>query len=356
MKRFFALAVLLLCASVLLFACSGGASTKGNATGETQANEGGQTGSEGASGSEPKEQIVLKTISFLPEDHPFVKDIIPMWKQKVEEGTNGQVTVNWIGGPESIFAKEQFDAVRNGIVDVGFIASAYYIHLMPEADSLLLSPYTATEEREKGYFDFLSERFKANNVVYLGRWLNQAPFYFWSNKPIETLEDLKGKKFRANPVYRGIMPALGITPVDIDTPEVYTALERGMVDGFGFPLLGPRESGWTEVTKYIINAPFLEQNCTILMNTNKFESLGPDLQQKLMDITVEFEKEMIEYFIDAYEKEFAALKEAGVQEIKLNEEDTKKFYDLIKEVKWQELKEAVDEQTYNELKQLLYVE
>lgn len=354
MKRIFALAVLLLCASVLLFACSGGTSAGGNSA-EGQTNESGQTGSESAGGSGAQEAVVLKTISFLPPDHPFVKDIIPMWKQKVEEGTNGQVTVDWIGGPESIFAKEQFDAVRNGIVDVGFIASAYYIHLMPEADSLLLSPYTPTEEREKGYFDFLSDRFKSQNIVYLGRWLSQSPFYFWTNKPIESLADLNGKKFRANPVYRGIMPALGITPVDIDTPEVYTALERGMVDGFGFPLLGPRESGWTEVTKYIINAPFLEQNCTILMNSNKFQSLGPELQQKLMDITVEFEKEMVEYFIDAHEKEFAALKEAGVQEIVLNEEDSKKFYDLIKEVKWKELKEAVDEQTYNELEKLLYV-
>jgi TRAP-type C4-dicarboxylate transport system substrate-binding protein len=298
---------------------------------------------------------VFKVVSFLPVDHTLTKDIVPMWMEKVEKETGGAIKIEWAGGPESIPSKDQFDAVRNGIADIGFNVSSYYGHLMPESLSMHLSPYTPAEERQNGYFDYLTKRFDHNDIVYLGRWLSPSPFHFWSNKEIKSLEDLKGAKFRSNPTYHDIMIELGITPIDINPTDVYTSLERGMVDGFGFPLLGPHENGWTEVTKYFIDAPFLNQNATILMNPEAFESLSSDHQQKLLELTAQFETEMIEYFNKLNEKERETIKNAGVQIISLNSEESKKFEGLVKKVKWESLQKSTPDQ-FDELKKLLYKE
>jgi len=320
----------------------------------TACSSGGGAKQEGSGAQKPAEQVTtLKLVSFLPMNHPFTKDMVPMWSDMVKEATGGAVKIEWIGGPESIPTKDQFDAVRNGIADVGFNVSSYYGNLMPESLSLHLSPFTPAEERTNGYYDYMADRFKKNGIIYLGRWLGPAySFYFWSNKEITKLDALKGLKFRSNPTYNDVMVALGINPVEIVPADVFTSLERKMVDGFGFPLLGPRSDGWTEVTKYIINEPFLNQNGTILINPTSLSKLSQENQQKLFKVTAEFEKKMGDYFNKAYESEWKEVQKAGVKEIKLDPAESKKFKDLVQKVKWESMAKSAPAQV-EQLKKLL---
>jgi TRAP-type C4-dicarboxylate transport system substrate-binding protein len=351
MKKTFVLAVLLFCV-MLLAACGG----KQGEVNSTQGQAGASQGEGGAAQEAEQKNVEAKTfriVSFLPANHLFTRDVIPMWMEKVEQETGGEVKLEWAGGPESIPSGDQFDAVRNGVIDINFSTSSFYGHLMPETLSLHLSPYSPAEEREKGYFDYLSGRFAEQGLVYLGRWLSPSnQFHFWSNKEIKTLEDFKGMTFRSNPTYHDILQALGVTPIEIPPSDVYTALERGMVDGFGFPLLGPREDGWTEVTKYFIDEPFLNQNGTILMNAKAFQSISPENQQKLLELTAEFEAEMIQHFDKINEQERQAITDAGVSIIKLAPEDSKQFQELVTRVKWESMEKSAPDQV-EELKRLL---
>lgn len=90
-------------------------------------------GDESTAGDGTIESTKLTIVSFLPENHQFVRDIIPMWIEKIEKGTDGALQLEWTAGPESIPTNEQFDAVSNGIVDIGFNTSSFYGHLMPES-------------------------------------------------------------------------------------------------------------------------------------------------------------------------------------------------------------------------------
>lgn len=333
MKRNFYLGLLLLTSILLVVGCS--SNTETNTTSETNNN---------STVEKTQNTVKLSVVSFLATDHAFTKDMVPLWMNMIEEATDGVVTFEWIGGPESVPITDQFDSVRNGIVDVGFNVSSYYGHLMPESHSLHLSPYTPAEERENGYFDYLNERFNEEGFVYAGRWLSPSPFYFWSNQKVESLEELKGLKFRSNPTYHGILLALNIIPLEISPPDVYTSLERNMVDGFGFPLLGPHSSGWTEVTKYIIDEPFLNQNATILFNKDTFQSLSPEIQEIVIETTAQFEHEMIAHFNDMNDKEWKAIEEAGIERLTLSTEDSQKFQDTVEEVYWEMLEQTVPDQ------------
>ena len=133
-------------------------------------------------------------------------------------------------------------------------------------------------------------------MMYLGTWLYD-PFYLRINKPIKSIDDLKGVKMRTAALYDRFMKKLGIIPVTVKFGETYTALERGLVDGFGFATLGPRDWGWLKHCKYIIDIPFYtRQNALILMNLDVWNSLDQKTRDKINQITIEFEPEMVAYF------------------------------------------------------------
>jgi TRAP-type C4-dicarboxylate transport system substrate-binding protein len=312
-------------------------------------------GSSGESGGGEGGAQTLRLISFVPTNDVITRDIVPMWIDKVEGGTNGEVEIEWIGGPESIPQADQFGAVRDGLVDVNMNVAAYYTNEVPGILSVHLSPHTPSEERENGYFDYLAQRHEEAGVVYLGRWLSGIPFYFWSNEKVDTLEDFDGKTIRSNPSYHPVLLALGVNPVDVTQADVYTSLERDVVQGFGWPILGPQEYGWTEVTDYIINEPLMAQSGTITMNSEALQSLSPENQEKIRDLTAEFETEMRAHFMEKAQRESEALREAGVEAVELSPEDSERFQELWKDAHWQNLEESAPEEV-DELRSLLQEE
>lgn len=313
-------------------------------------------GQDGGSQGGGEEGQTLKLVSFLPSNHQFTRDVIPMWIDMVEKETDGAVKVEWVG-PEAIPVEDQFDSVSSGVADIGFNVSSFYTNQVPEGNTMYLSPYKPSEERETEYFDYLSKKHEEAGVKYLGRWLGNAPFYFWTNERINTLDGFEGVTFRSNPTYRSILEELGAKQIDIVPGDVYTSLERGVVQGFGWPILGARENGWTEVTKFLIDEPFLNlnQNAAILMNPDTFNSLSPEVQDSIEKATAEFEPKMMEHFKKETAKERKALEEAGIEPIKLKPDDSKQFQNLWINIYWQTTADELPGQV-DQLKEMLQYE
>src|SRR5260370_23639786 len=89
-------------------------------------------------------------------------------------------------------------------------------------------------------------------MQYLGRVIDYTPFHLYLTKKIDK-PDLTGLKIRITPVYRDFFQALGATVVQTAPGEVYTALERGVVDGYGWPITGILDLGWNEKTKHRVH-------------------------------------------------------------------------------------------------------
>jgi TRAP-type C4-dicarboxylate transport system substrate-binding protein len=133
---------------------------------------------------------------------------------------------------------------------------------------------------------------------------------------------------------------------------VYTSLERGVVQGFSWPVIGPQEYGWTEVTQYLIDEPFMAQTGTITMNSDTFQSLSPENQEIMRELTAEFETEMKDYFIELEQQEREALADAGVETVTFSSEESEQFQELWKDAHWQNLEELAPDQV-DELRNLL---
>jgi TRAP-type C4-dicarboxylate transport system substrate-binding protein len=289
------------------------------------------------------QQMELKGVSFLPKNHRLCA-MIPVWIDRINSEVK-EIKINWVGGPEVMAPFEQPEAVRKGMFQVGFLPAAYYMGMLPEADAISLSKYDFKKEREKGgVWDYFVERHKKINMMLLGTWLYD-PFYLYVKKPVKGLEDLRGLKMRTAAKYDKMMLALGMVPVTVAFGETYTALQRGVVDGFGWPTIGPREWGWLEFSKYVIDIPFYaRQNTFMVMNLDSWNKLPKSAQDKIVAITIKYEPEMQAYFEKEIEKEKQEMKKMGVQRIKFTPDETKKYIDTANYVFLEDLEKKVPEE------------
>src|SRR5207248_7162715 len=136
------------------------------------------------------------------------------------------------------------------------------------------------------------------------------------NKPITTA-DLTGLKLRITPVYRDFFQALGATVVQTAPGEVYTALERGVVDGYGWPITGIFDLGWHERTKYRVDPGFYSAEVSILVNKTRWEGLSDQQREVLRKAGARVEDEADSYFGAENNKDIERQAAAGIQVIKL---------------------------------------
>ena len=283
----------------------------------------------------------LKAVSFLPKNHPLCK-MIHVWVDRVNEQCGDAININWIGGGEVIPGLDQAEALKNNTVQVIFNPTAYYAPLLPEGNAFTLSKCRLEDERSPGgFYDFMVERHKKVGMMFIGTWLYD-PFYLRINKPITSIKELKGVKMRTSALYDRFMKKVGIVPVSVPFGETFTALERGLVDGFGWSMLGPADFGWTDHCKYIIDIPFYtRQNTLILMNLDVWNGLDSSVQTKIKDITVKFEPEMVAYFKEQIKMEWEKYDKIGIKRIAFSPAETEEYLNSAYGAEWADLEKKV---------------
>jgi TRAP-type transport system periplasmic protein len=232
---------------------------------------------------------------------------------------------------------QQVEALRTGVIDVIFVPSGDYQDQIPASQAFVLSKLTPSEERKSGFYDFMvDEHAKKINARYIGR-VQVSPFYLWTKKEPKSLADLRGLKMRSGVLYDKFMRELGMVAVTINAPEVYTALNAGVVDGFGWPVTGPLKRGWLESVKYVIDLPFFwPSNVVALMNLDKWKGLPEATRTQLITLSADFEPRMVKHFDDENDREW---KEIGskVTKVKFFPQENEKYLQTAYEVEWRAL-------------------
>src|SRR4030095_13377644 len=194
------------------------------------------------------QETTLRLVSAFAENGIYVQRLQP-WIQKFNAEGKGVLQINFIGGPRAIPTFEVGNAVKTGVVDMALSTGAFYTNVMPEADFLKLTQVSVAEQRKNGAFDAINQVWnEKGNMQYLARMVENQPFHIYLTKKIDK-PDLNGLKIRITPVYRDFFQALGAQVITTPPGEVYTALERGVVDGYGWPIGGIFDLNWQEENK-----------------------------------------------------------------------------------------------------------
>lgn len=283
--------------------------------------------------------VELKVWSAWPEkadpSKPGLKLLVDMLNEK---GKAVNIKARYVGGPEVFNPFEGAASLQKGVVDVEYTAGAYTTGVVPESDAIKLMKTKPWADRKSGAFALMNKWFEEKGLEFLARASTGQGFQGYLTKKV-TKPNLKGLTMRVVPIYIPLIKALGATGVNTAGGEVYTALERGTVDGFWWGGREIRTWGWQEVCKYIWGPPFWTVDVYVMMNKKKWDSLDPAQRDALTKIMEEYEHKTH----DAQVKEQAAitkdLLKQGMQEINFSPADTKWYINMAYTEGWKAAKE-----------------
>jgi TRAP-type transport system periplasmic protein len=278
------------------------------------------------------QETTLRVVSAFVENSQYVKNL-QGFMQKLNAEGKGNLQLNFIGGPKAMPPFEVGNAVRTGVVDIAMTTGAFYTNIMPEADALKLTQIPATELRRNGGYELINKIWNEKaNMVYLGRVIDYTPFHLYLTKKIDK-PDLTGLKIRITPVYRDFFQALGATVMQTAPGEVYTALERGVVDGYGWPINGIFDLNWHEKTKFRVDPGFYNAEVSLVMNLDKWKSMSSRQRDLLMKHVIALEADNTSWK-KVNEEDIRKQKEAGIQVITFDAATGKQYYEKAYEVGW----------------------
>jgi TRAP-type C4-dicarboxylate transport system substrate-binding protein len=283
-------------------------------------------------------KVTIKAVTAWPktvwEVGNFMK-FMEIVKDRVAKKHPGELEINYAGGPEVIPNREQVESARMGVVDMVFTTDGYYVSAVPEVNALSVSMLDGWEERAKGVNALLDKIHQEKvNCVYLGRLGHNLPFTIYLIKPVKGLDDLKGLKIRCSPTLVGFLKKIGAIPVVIPPPEIYTALERGVVDGYTWPAGLIRDWGWEKVTKYVVQPGFYNGANVIVINKKKWDQIPDYLQKLLIEAEDEAARFAKQRSLDLVKDEVEAFKKMGIKYIDLPPAEAKKMTDAAYTSLW----------------------
>jgi len=256
-------------------------------------------------------EVRLKAANFLPARAAIAKPF-RRWVDEVNKRCAGKVKISVVG-PAAIGSLQQWSALKSGVVDMHYGPANYYKGAMPEGAVVDVASTSLVDQRKNGAWALLNEVYgKKLNAHYLTHLSGGVNFYLFTTKPAKDGR-FDGFRLRSVPIYDIFFRSLGATPVRMAPPEVYTALERGAVEGYGWPGWGIADFGWQKYTKYQYGPGFLSAAVNILVNLDKWNGLANDQRQCLTDMAKWVEGEWPKWRAETTKKEDAILRKAGVK-------------------------------------------
>ncbi len=260
----------------------------------------------------------------------------------VNAAGKGIVHINDLGGPNVTPASKMADALRRGVIDALCTAAGYYQGTVQEADIFLGTSMTPAEIRQSGAFATLQKIWADKlHAKLLGMFQSSVKFRLYTTKKpafgADGLPNLKGLKIRTSPSTRDMLQRLGATTVLIPVTEMYTGLERGLVQGVAWPSVGLTDLGVQKFLKYWVDPPFGSTAVLALVNLDTWQKLTKEAQKVLEDQAVAHEEASRKHFLSVDDEQKALMRKAGMTGIVLKDKVAKAWLALAQATAWERL-------------------
>jgi len=264
--------------------------------------------------------------------------------ENVKTLTGGRLEITPYSGGAIVPNGDALDAVKNNIIQAMHMAPAYFSGKELAFAPITDLPYAWKHPWEldaffyfRGGVDLLNELYKPFGVHCVGV-VTWGPESFPSKFPVKKPEDFKGHKLRIPPSITGdIMTKLGASPVNLPGSEVFSALDKGMVDGADWSTpSGNQQMGLDKVTKYFIYPEYRSLAIgDFTVNEGQWNRLPDDIKQILKVAVRAWFWDMADQMALADLKAVKEMKANGLTQIAWSDEDNERMLKLAQEV-WEE--------------------
>lgn len=290
----------------------------------------------------------------LSEEHPHSKSFY-YFADKVKEYTNGKVKVNVFVNSTLGNQSDLTEGLSLGTVQIAKTMSTVLSTYNPEIQ-IFDVPYLF--KNEDHFFEVVDghigqelakEALAKNDLVGIG-YFYAGKRSVYSNKDINSIDDLKGMKLRVPeaPIYQDMCKSWGASGVTMSVGELYTSLQTGVVDGAeNAPIFYENQKHY-EAAPYFIQTEHVIAPDIVVMSKSYLESMPKEYQ----DAIEKAAKEMVDYerklWKDTEEETISKLKEKGVT---FKEIDKTPFIEASKQIR-EQYKDIVGEDKLKEIDKL----
>jgi len=294
-----------------------------------------------------EEQITLRLAQFTKET-AGESIVMKWWGDEVMKRSGGKIKVEYYFGEKLVKMREQYDAIRTGMADLGAYVSVWMpakapiftiggMPGMPTDDF-----YTTLVAASKlGKTEAAQKEFTGNNVHFLTA-NGHTGDYIYSDKPINRLDDLKGMSIATWGYYSRAFVIWGAKPASIPSPEIYDAIKRGVVNGCNKPLFQGVSMALWEVAPNVMT-PKIGLNVVVplVMNLDTWNKLPTELKKVVDEVSAEYPKKDAEDFKKIDEDAIAKMKSKGMNFTQLPDEDIAKMKGMVASL-WDEWAEDMN--------------
>ena len=231
-----------------------------------------------------------KMVTTWSPNMPVLGEGCNLFSEWVKKMSGGRLDIKVYGGGELIPSLESFDAVSNGAIEMGSGAAYYWAGKIPSGQFFSSVPFGMNSKQMNswiisgGGYKLYREIYEPFNLIPFVGGNTSMQMGGWFNKEINSFDDLKGLKMRIPGFGGKVLSKAGGTAVTVAGGEIYTNLERGVIDATEW--IGPYHDylmGFYQVAKYYYYPGWHEPGGVLemIVNKDKFLELPSDLQEIL---------------------------------------------------------------------------
>ncbi|MFX0200213.1 MAG: TRAP transporter substrate-binding protein [Candidatus Hodarchaeota archaeon] len=283
-------------------------------------------------------KIILKLASFEPVGGGYQICWYDYYMKTFNQMAKGEAEVKMYAGATLAAGPDQYEAIRDGIADLGQFTTPYEVghapiigvYELPFAFTTLSKEIEMHRELMKaGLEKWMIEHLKVKPLGALRTW----SYSIWSNKPVTKLEGLKGLKMRVPGATQSeAMSLLGAVPVSMSAGEIYLGLQRGVIDATIYTPAFVAGRRIEEVVKYAIICNFGCSGGIHVMNIKTWNKLPKHLQKIALQAGRKMEEHSIQCIANTEQAYLEKFKKAGLKVITLTKEEQARWVKGIKPV------------------------
>ena len=278
--------------------------------------------------------VKIDAVTLAPKP-VYINKPFKMFVDEVNTKFAGEVEINWRGGPEVMPPFKQAEGVRNGSVDMTYTSPSYYQGLVPTSGTMNLSYKTYAEIAATNYHERMTELHAEKDLIFLGEIpATQLNFVIYMGEEVSSLEDLIGKRIRVFPTLLPIVKALGAEPIVMGMGDIFTAMERGTIDGY---MQGPlaQAQQFEGLVKTVIFPGVYRAGFPVLINKKTWGMMSTDLQQRLTTfLRDDFAPRMDYIWGDDITDNIAQMKAAGFNILELPADEAARYEQMAMDAAW----------------------
>jgi len=285
----------------------------------------------------------IKAVSGLQQTNTITQSFLTNFVAVLNARGKGVVNVKYLGGHSVVPPRKAAKALKRGQFDMLQSPVSYYLGIVPEGYALLASNMAPSAIRANGGWDILQEVFAkkaGSRLIAWGEYATKYNMYLMFNPKLDKdgVPDLSGVKMRATGTYRPLFKALGASTINMKSSEIYTGIQRGVVQGFGWPNVAIVPLGLHKIVKYRVSPAFYQTNTVATMNLDFYNKLPGKAKNLINAVALDYEKSATAFMEVQRAKEEKILLGAGVKEIILKGSAAAKYLSIAHSEIWKQLK------------------